>query len=188
LNRKAKKKQQQEILSDLWAEGDDKPEVLKNLPQQIAAPKLKLPGHAESYNPSEEFLFNKEEVEEWKKKDPEDRELDFIPKKAENLRKVQAYDHFIKERFERCLDLYLCPRIRKKKLNIDPDTLIPKLPKPSELRPFPTIQNINYKGHESRVRSLAIYHNGKFMASCDEGGYLIIWDINTSRKLQTYFF
>ena len=187
LNRKEKKKQEQEVLADIWAESEDKQDLTRNLPQ-IAAPKLKLPGHAESYNPSEEFLLSKEEEEEWRKKDPEDRELDFIPKKFDSLRKVYGYDRFIKERFERCLDLYLCPRIRKKKLNIDPDSLIPKLPKPSELRPFPTMQNMSYKGHENRVRGLAVHHSGAFLASCDEAGLVIIWDVNTSRKLQTLQF
>ena len=47
------------------------------------------------------------------------------------------YDGLIKERFERCLDLYLCPRSAKAKLNIAPDSLIPELPKPQELRPYP---------------------------------------------------
>lgn len=32
---------------------------------------------------------------------------------------VPAYAHFIKERFERCLDLYLCPRTRRKRLIIE---------------------------------------------------------------------
>ncbi len=48
------------------------------------------------------------------------------------------YKDFINERFERCLDLYLHPRIQKKKMNVDPEKLIPNLPKPEELRPFPT--------------------------------------------------
>jgi ribosome biogenesis protein ERB1 len=53
-----------------------------------------------------------------------------MPKKYSCLRHVEFYDRLINERFERCLDLYLCPRARRKKLDIDPDTLIPKLPKP----------------------------------------------------------
>ena len=32
---------------------------------------------------------------------------------------VPAYASFIKERFERCLDLYLCPRTRRKRLIIE---------------------------------------------------------------------
>ena len=34
---------------------------------------------------------------------------------------VCAYGGFIKERFERCLDLYLCPRALKKRPEVDPD-------------------------------------------------------------------
>lgn len=74
--------------------------------------------------------------------DPEDRPLNFIPQKIDCLRRIEFYDKLINERFERCLDLYLCPRTRKKKLDIDPDSLIPKLPKPEELRPFPTTVSI----------------------------------------------
>ncbi len=32
---------------------------------------------------------------------------------------MPAYANFIKERFERCLDLYLCPRVRRKRVIID---------------------------------------------------------------------
>ena len=52
----------------------------------------------------------------------------------------------MKERFERCLDLYLCPRKMKRRLNIDPETLVPRLPKPSELRPYPNSLCIQYLG------------------------------------------
>lgn len=34
------------------------------------------------------------------------------------------YPNFIKDLFERCLDLYLCPRVRKKRMFIDPETLV----------------------------------------------------------------
>lgn len=58
------------------------------------------------------------------------------------------------------MDLYLLPRMRKKKLDIDPESLLPTLPKPEELRPFPTQMTIEYKGHKSRVRSISINANG----------------------------
>lgn len=47
----------------------------------------------------------------------------------------------VRERFERCLDLYLCPRTKRTRLDIDPESLVPKLPKPRELRPFPSGMN-----------------------------------------------
>ena len=61
------------------------------------------------------------------------------------------YSFFIKERFERCLDLYLCPRSKKKRINVDPQSLVPKLPKPQDLQPFPTTLLLRYTGHTARV-------------------------------------
>ena len=102
----------------------------------------------------------------------------------DNLRSVGAYDRFIQERFERSLDLYLCPRMKKKKvftkkiykkipflmiykkINIDPESLIPKLPNPKELKPFPSSLSITYKGHSEKVRSISIDPNGLYLASC----------------------
>lgn len=177
----------EEPLWDLWENTtEEESRVLRRMPPSISAPKLKLPGHSESYNPSDEFLFDDEELKEWLDADPEDRATNFIPKKYPNLRKVQAYDNLVKERFERCLDLYLCPRVRRKKLNVDPESLIPTLPKPAELRPFPTLQNIKYKGHQSRVRCISVFHTGQFLASCDEAGSLIIWDVATGRIVKRY--
>ncbi len=59
------------------------------------------------------------------------------------IRHVAGFEGFTKERFERCLDLYLCPRSLKRRLNIDPETLVPKLPKPQDLKPFPDAQVCN---------------------------------------------
>lgn len=33
------------------------------------------------------------------------------------MRSVPAYDNALKDAFERCLDLYLCPRVRKKRVS-----------------------------------------------------------------------
>lgn len=49
----------------------------------------------------------------WEQQDPEDRKYPCLPRKFSSLRQVPAYSRFIHERFERCLDLYLCPRQRK---------------------------------------------------------------------------
>lgn len=49
----------------------------------------------------------------WEQQEPGDRKLNFLPHKFPSLRAVPAYGRFIQERFERCLDLYLCPRQRK---------------------------------------------------------------------------
>ena len=48
--------------------------------------------------------------QQWRDKEPGDRRLNFVPKKYNNLRSVPGYNRFVNERFERCLDLYMCPR------------------------------------------------------------------------------
>lgn len=100
----------------------------------------------------------------WMEQEPAERKLNFLPQKFPSLRTVPAYSRFIQERFERCLDLYLCPRQRKMRVcetahtglggvwhegdaqcsfpqvNVDPEDLIPKLPRPRDLQPFPVCQ------------------------------------------------
>jgi ribosome biogenesis protein ERB1 len=77
----------------------------------------------------------------------------------------------------------LCPRVKKKKLNIDPDTLIPKLPDSSTLRPFPTSLNISFVGHNHSIISLAISPEGTYLVSGDESGLIIIWESQSSKAL-----
>lgn len=75
----------------------------------IPPAKPKLPGHEESYNPPKEYVPTEEEKAGYELLPEEDRPK-YIPQSFDCLRHVPLYDKFIKERFERCLDLYLCPR------------------------------------------------------------------------------
>jgi len=52
-------------------------------------------------------LFDEQEQKEWEEEDPDERKINYIPKKYDSLRKVETYSNLIIERFERCLDLYL---------------------------------------------------------------------------------
>ncbi len=54
-------------------------------------------------------LLLQEEQAGWQSMDPEDRPK-FTPQAFDTLRHVPMYAQFIQERFDRCLDLYLCPR------------------------------------------------------------------------------
>jgi ribosome biogenesis protein ERB1 len=85
------------------------------------------------------------------------------------------------------LDLYLCPRVLKKKVNItDPSQLIPELPQPNDLKPFPTSVSIEYKFHTTCVRSISVSACGSYLASGDEDGNVVIWDVQTTRILRKY--
>lgn len=163
---------------DIWANETPRPDHPMNIP----APKLPPPGYAESYHPPPEFLPDRAEKKAWEEADEEDREKDFLPTNHDSLRKVPGYDKFLKEKFERCLDLYLAPRIRRNKLNVDPESLLPKLPSPEDLRPFPTKCETVFQGHEGRVRSLAVDPSGAWLASGGDDGTVRIWNLESGRQ------
>lgn len=48
---------------------------------QINAPKISLPGHAESYNPPQEYLLDDDEKAKMLAQDSEDRKYNFVPAK-----------------------------------------------------------------------------------------------------------
>jgi ribosome biogenesis protein ERB1 len=164
---------------DLWADEAPRPEYSMHIP----APKLPPPGYDQSYHPPPEYLPDKEEKAAWEAADEEDREKEYLPRDHEALRKVPGYERFVKEKFERCLDLYLAPRVRRNRLNIDPESLLPKLPSPEELKPFPTTCAAIFRGQEGRVRSVSIDPRGIFVASGGDDGYVRIWELLTGRQV-----
>ncbi|KAK7207699.1 NUC169 domain-containing protein [Myxozyma melibiosi] len=165
---------------DLWA--DDLPEQAPHI-MHIPAPKQARPTNEESYNPPEEYLPTEEERKEWENTDPMDRERNFLPQKFNSLRAVRGYENFVRERFERSLDLYLAPRVRRNKLNIDPESLLPKLPSPQDLRPFPIKCSVTYTGHKGRVRAISIDPSGVWLATGADDGTVRVWEILTGREI-----
>ncbi len=55
--------------------------------------------------------MTEEEEKQWHAMHPDDRPLDFVPRKFKSLRHVPLYADFIKERFNRCLDLCVPPHV-----------------------------------------------------------------------------
>ncbi|MES1913298.1 MAG: hypothetical protein MHM6MM_005497 [Cercozoa sp. M6MM] len=181
-------------------------------PPQVRAPKPALPMHAESYNPPAEYLLTEEEEQAWHQAtvDDDDREHNFLPQQFDSVRHVPHYADGIKERFERCLDLYLCPRGYREKLRIKPDSLLPSLPDPSQLRPFPVALSIEYKGavffctallliaevslalagHVSgwKVRGMEISPCGEYLATCGHDGRVCVFEVTTGRLLRRWYF
>ncbi|KAF9563683.1 ribosome biogenesis protein ERB1 [Agrocybe pediades] len=157
-------------------------------PPPLPAPKPALPTNAESYNPPEEYLPTEEERKAWEALDPEDRERDYLPQKYSSLRLVPAYDRFVKERFFRQLDLYLAPRVQRVKLNIDPNSLIPKLPSPSSLKPFPNYRSLQFRHSQSRARCISVSPDGAWVISGDENGVVSLWEIIVGREVKRWTF
>ncbi|GAA5911852.1 hypothetical protein JCM5296_004539 [Sporobolomyces johnsonii] len=154
-------------------------------PMHMPAPKLALPSHQESYNPPEEYLWTKEEEAEFAELEKEDKKGKVVPRKFGALRNVPAYPEFVQERFDRCLDLYLAPRMlrRRPKLDIqDPSELIPKLPSPKELRPFPTTKSVTYPHPNGvRVRCISIDPTGMWVVTGAEDGEVRLWECAVGR-------
>ena len=175
---------------ELWADdGDDAQKTMAGL-SYLAAPRMKLPGHEESYNPPKEYLLTKEEENAATLEAEEnDAPAPFIPQAFDSLRKVPAYERFIKERFERCLDLYLCPRARVNRMDVsDPASLIPKLPKPKDLQPFPAILSVRYVGHTAKVTSLSVHPSGQWLVTGSKDGTVKVWEVRTGRCIETFEF
>lgn len=173
------KEKSEDFNYDLWGDSTETNDHIMNL----RAPKLPPPTNEESYNPPAEYLPTEEEIKEWENTEYSERERNFVPKKYDSLRKVPGYTESVRERFERSLDLYLAPRMRKNKLNIDPDSLIPELPSPKDLRPFPIRCSTIYSGHEGKIRTLSIDPTGIWLATGSDDGSVRIWEILTGREV-----
>ncbi|OII73504.1 hypothetical protein cand_003290 [Cryptosporidium andersoni] len=139
-------KYREEEIFDLWGMEIITPEgnnlATSKRPAHIPAPKLEPPSHKFSYNPPEEFLMTPEEISNLQEMD--DNEKNIIPQKYDCLRRVPGYSNLILERFERCLDLYLCPRTIKLRMNVDPKSILPPTIDTSCLKPYPTHVRAEY--------------------------------------------
>ncbi|PQQ14096.1 ribosome biogenesis protein BOP1 homolog [Prunus yedoensis var. nudiflora] len=96
--------EEEESVYPLWGDDSNSTEKNDHL-SYIPTPKPKLPGHEESFNPSLEYIPTQEEINSY--------QLMFT-----SMRSIPAYENAVKECFERCLDLYLCPRVQKKRVNL----------------------------------------------------------------------
>lgn len=130
--------------------------------------------HAPSLTPAQD------ELKAWKEADPSDRKVDFVPAKFPTLREVPGYGRLMQERFERCLDLYLAPRKQVQRQWVDdPKDLLPQLPSPAELRPFPTRLQVTLEAHAGAVAGISPDPAGQWLASCGADGHVCVWEVAT---------
>ena len=156
-----KPKKAEQKIYDIW-EFEDENDLSQYRPGfGFQIPKRELPDNEESYNTKEN-------------------------KDGGILRRIPRYDNLIEEELERCCDLFLSARTIRKKLDLKENDVLPDLPKPEELRPFPTKECMVYKGHESSIRDICCDPNGNVLISADNGNLVFFWDISTG-KITTKF-
>lgn len=153
---------------DIWTDNENAEYPGPNKPSRPS--KLEIAGTALSYNAP-----------------PEYNEVEPLAC-SKSLRSLKTTPNFILARFHRCLDLYLCPRVQKQTLEINPDTILPRIPELADMRPFPTKFALSFDGHQAELCALAIDDAGEFLASGDMNGYLNIWDVTTTNRVRQYTF
>ena len=188
LERERKEKEEEESkVYMLWSD-DNKEASWKaaNGLSYVPATKVKLPGHAGSYNPPKEYMEDENE---------DDKDMQISSKQSfDCLRKVPAYDRFVNEQFERCLDLYLCPRMRSRKGNRTAENLQrrmaeqrAKLPKPSELKPYPRKLAMEYEHDDGVcVNSVSVDPAGRWLATGSDDGIVRVFEVSTTRCLRKW--
>jgi len=164
----------------LW-EGDEDPATKHNGLAYLPAPRAKLPTHGDSYNPPFEYRADAQV-------DENGDEVSAPRRFYDALRRVPSYAPFVLERFQRCLDLYLCPRVSKTRLNINPKDMLPPLPSPKELRPYPNARCLRYLGHGDKVVSLAVDASGKWLLSGSLDKTMRMWEVSSARCVRVWSF
>eukprot|EP01059_Diplonema_ambulator_P034351 TRINITY_DN7637_c0_g2_i1.p1 TRINITY_DN7637_c0_g2~~TRINITY_DN7637_c0_g2_i1.p1 ORF type:complete len:733 (+),score=195.47 TRINITY_DN7637_c0_g2_i1:37-2199(+) len=165
----------------LWNDGEELSDaILKRQKFRIGPPKKELPATNESYNPPLEYLKTEDEIKDIKAENPIDQP-DFIPQKYDSLRQVPWYRNTLRERYQRCLDLFTFTRKKKEKVDIKPESLLPDLPKPEELRPYPQRLGFVYKGHTGPVRQLSVSANGQYLATACDDHFARVFEVCTGR-------
>ena len=172
--------------ASLWDADGNGPGVTGAPLAYVPAPKPPPPGHAASYNPPPEYLPTDAEREAAVKKAEEAGEEDAssLPVAFDALRRVPAWANAARAAFERCLDLYLCPRSKRRTPFVaDAASLLPDLPSPADLRPFPRRLAARLAGAgPSPLRAVCVDPAGQWIAAGGDGGVVTVWDAATGRR------
>ncbi|KAH9599680.1 WD40 repeat [Trypanosoma melophagium] len=153
---------------------------------RVPKPKVPPPGTYESYRPPPEYLPSEKAKQRFARLRAIDRKEHFLPQAFDALRHVPFYHHTIQDRYQRCLDLAFFPRAQRTRLVVDPSKLLPDLPDPRDLRPYPERLSFQYKGHTATVRSISVSPNGQFLATGCDDHLVRVYEVLTGRLMKRY--
>lgn len=132
----------------------------------LRAPRVKLGGHEDSYNAPLEYLGNTGDISN-----------------LGTLRCVPVFKHFLNEQFGRCLDLYMCPRAKRSKMDMNVSDLLQDF-QTHDVKPlFPSKLMMKFAGHEKAITSMSVHPSGNLLASSAFDSTVRIWSLSTGRCL-----
>lgn len=178
-----------DTIEDLWSDEASLQLDVRGrfrLQHRIPKPNHAPPGTYESYRPPPEYLPSDKAQTKYKMLRVIDRKEHFVPKQFAALRHVPFYSHFIQDVYQRCLDVSMFPRMTRTRLVVDPEKLLPELPEPNDLRPFPERLSFLYKGHTGTVRSLSLSPSGQYLATACDDHLVRIFEVQTGRLMKRY--
>ncbi|MEN2500003.1 MAG: Ribosome biogenesis protein 1, partial [Marteilia pararefringens] len=174
---------------DLWSVDTKLPGYVRSRKTMPPPPSFK-PGHCESYNPPEEYLFSDKEIEQWNNNHPALRTaFSCIPQKSDSLCYIKndpnGYLDFVGTR---CDNLFSCPRIS---VNRMPDSLrstdlLPKIKLPTIANSINLKEKLKFIGHKGYVKHLAMHRNSIHMASASHDKTIRIWNVRTGRCIVSF--
>ncbi|KEG13684.1 ribosome biogenesis protein ERB1 [Trypanosoma grayi] len=172
----------------LWDDSKVDMDTHTKFKYQNRVPKSKVPppGTYESYRPPPEYLPSEKAQQRFARLRAIDKKEHFLPHAFNALRHVPFYHHTIQDRYQRCLDLAFFPRAQRTRLVVDPSKLLPELPDPKDLRPYPERLSFQYKGHTATVRSVSVSPNGQYLATGCDDHLVRVYEVLTGRLMKRY--
>uniref|UniRef100_A0A1I8HS84 BOP1NT domain-containing protein n=1 Tax=Macrostomum lignano TaxID=282301 RepID=A0A1I8HS84_9PLAT len=91
----------------------------------------------------------------------------------------------------RCQDLHLAARVVRHRVSMDPEDLLPKLPAPRDLRPFPHLRVLQYlawpeEAQDSQqplpITACSVDPSGQWFAASGAGGRLAVFELTTGYR------
>ncbi|KAF9614339.1 hypothetical protein IFM89_018092, partial [Coptis chinensis] len=93
------------------------------------------------------------------------------------------YNHYAKKRLD-FGNVYCC--FCSNEINIDPESLKPKLPSKKDLKPYLSTCYLEYKGHKGSVMSISVQVSGQWLAYGSSDGTVHVWEVETGRCVRIW--
>ncbi|KAF9593598.1 hypothetical protein IFM89_024249 [Coptis chinensis] len=93
------------------------------------------------------------------------------------------YNHYAKKLLDSG-HVYRC--FCSNEINIDPESLKPKLPSKKDLKPYPSTCYLEYKGHKGTVMSISVQVSGQWLAYGSSDGTVRVWEVETGRCVRIW--